>query len=47
MLTCVFNLKTYICFRMVLMHLVKVSAFPSFDLCMFTAEDGTTINNEW
>ena len=40
------NLKFYICFIIVLIQLITVSTFSSFNLSVFTEEDGTTINNE-
>ena len=46
MLTHASNLKFYICFIIVLIHNITVPTFSSFDLSMFTEEDGTTINNE-
>ena len=40
------NLKFYICFIIVLIQLITVPTFSSFNLSVFTEENGTTINNE-
>ena len=40
------NFKTYVCFLIVIMHLITVFMFSAFNLSMFAEVDGTVIDNE-